>query len=158
MLIILKKNSIVLRDTNFSLEVYKSDKVTEIKSVLELNKDGYIVLDANRGDLLINWDSNDYPNAILHNKYKILKYDNEKQVCLKDGRKVFIIENLKIWTEKESEFYRIFVEDIKNKHSKAVFIYDGCLSLQHSSFKYGSANYWKMQYVVNTYLKEIIRG
>lgn len=156
MKVILTRDSIVLKDTNFSLEVYKPSTITEIKSILEFDEEGYMLLDTNIGDLIINWDSNDYPLAIFHTKFKIESDFSEKKYSKEKGVKVLRIDNLLMWAKKEGNFYRIFVKDTNLKYNKAVFIYDGILSLQHSSFKYNSTSYWKMRYLIEANYKDIV--
>lgn len=156
MKVVLTRDSIVLKDTNFNLEVYKPSTITEIKSILEFDEEGYMLLDTNIGDLIINWDSNDYPLAVFHTKFKIESDFSEKKYSIEKGVKVLRIDNLLMWAKKEGNFYRIFVKDTNLKYNKAVFIYDGILSLQHSSFKYNSTSYWKMRYLIEANYKDIV--
>lgn len=156
MKVVLTRDSIVLKDTNFNLEVYKPSTITEIKSILEFDEEGYMLLDTNIGDLIINWDSNDYPLAVFHAKFKIESDFSEKKYSIEKGVKVLRIDNLLMWAKKEGNFYRIFVKDTNLKYNKAVFIYDGILSLQHSSFKYNSTSYWKMRYLIEANYKDIV--
>ena len=146
--ITLTSSTFILRDKNFHYECFKPAGIIDIFSFTEFEPDiGYVEISTNLGGVLINWDSDLFPDAQFSNAL-VKSLNLSDKLCVKRGDCMCLeVEGLLMESSMQGNMLKVSVKDKRNSRNRASFVYrDGLFLLQDSTFAPDGVRKWQMLY------------